>query len=107
MLMAILRRSRKIKHAKRRPQAVTGDFELHYEDVINRNRYALVAVFATGLVLLAVFVPSAVYESMADPDQISVEAENGLIINAQHVEKIKDDITASGNSFVEFKVNHR
>lgn len=102
--MPILKRSRKVKHDKRRPRAVTGDFELHYEDVITRNRYALVALFASGLVLLAVFIPSAVYHSVADTKNTSVEAENGLIVNPEFVTKVEGDVTASENSYIEFRV---
>lgn len=102
--MPILRRSRKIKHEKRRPQAVTGDFELHYEDVISRNRYALVALFASGLVLLAVFVPTAVYHSVADTGRVSVEAEQGLVIHPEYVKKVEGDVTASDNTYIEFQV---
>ena len=106
MLMAIIRRSRKIRHEKHKPEVVTGEFELHYEDVVSRNRYALVAIFASGLVLLAVFVPTAVYHSVAETEQISVEAEQGLIINPEYVTKVEGDITASGNTYIEFKVEN-
>ncbi len=102
--MAILKRSRKLKHDKHKPEVVTGDFELHYEDVITRNRYALVAIFASGLVLLAVFVPTAVYHSVAETDRVSVEAEQGLIINPEYVMKVEGDVTASGNTYLEFRV---
>lgn len=102
--MAILRRGNKNRRDKTKPEVITGDFELHYEDVINRNRYALVAVFASGLVLLAVFVPSAVYYSTADTDRVSVEAESGLITNPQLVTKAGGDATASEGGFIEFKL---
>lgn len=103
--MAILRRTRKVKHEKRRPQAVTGDFELHYEEIVNRNRFALVALFASGLVLLAVFIPSAMYRSVAGPERVSIEAEQGLIINPEYVTRVDGDVTASGNSYMEFRID--
>lgn len=101
--MAILKRGGRVKHIKRRPEAVTGSFELHYEDVVSRNRYALVALFASGLVLLAVFVPTAVYHSVADTGRVSVEAEGGVIIRPEYVTKVEGDVTASGNSYIEFR----
>ena len=103
--MAILKRSRKVRHDKHKPEVVTGDFELHYEDVISRNRYALVALLASGLVLLAVFVPTAVYHSVADTDSISLEAEQGMVINPEYVTKVEGDVTASDNTYIEFRVS--
>lgn len=104
--MAILNRSRaKSRREKHKPEIVTGEFELHYEDVINRNRFALVALATTGLVLLAVLMPKGVYQSTADSEKVSIEAELGLIENPRLVERIKDDITASGNSYIEFKLD--
>ncbi len=102
--MAILRRNNKIKREKHKPEVVTGDFELHFEDVVNRNRYTLVAVFASGLVLLAVFVPTAVYHSMAGSERVSVEAEQGTISNPELVEVVENDMTASGNGYIEFRL---
>lgn len=102
--MAILKRGTKIRREKRRPEAVTGNFELHYEDVVNRNRFTLVALFASGLVLLAVVVPSAVYQSVADTGRVSVEAESGVLINSDLVTKVENDVTASGNSYLEFQL---
>lgn len=102
--MAILRRSGKEKREKHKPEVVTGDFELHFEDIVNRNRFALVAVFASGLVLLAVFVPTAVYHSVADSERVSVEAERGRVNNPGLVEIIDKDMTASGNGYIEFRL---
>lgn len=102
--MAILRRNSKIRREKRRPQVVTGNFELHYEDVINRNRFALVALFASGLVLLAVFIPSAVYHSVADTGRVSIEAESGSLTNPDLVRRVEGDVSASGNSYLEFQL---
>lgn len=102
--MAILKRSGKSRRDIHKPEVVTGEFELHYEDVINKNRYALVALLASGLVLLAAFVPSAVYESMADTDRASIEVESGIITQPQLVDLVEGDPTASEGSFIEFKI---
>ncbi len=100
--MAKLRRGR-AKEEKPKPEVVTGSFELHYEDIISRNRFAIIAVFATALVLLAAFVPGAVYHSVAEPDKASVEIETGTVINPGMVIKVKGDITASDDSYIEFR----
>lgn len=102
-----MKRSGKARREKHKPEVVTGDFELHYEDVINRNRYALVALFASGLVLLAVFIPSAMYHSVADTERIPMEAEQGMIINPTYVTEVDGDPTASGNSYIEFHLTPR
>ncbi len=102
--MAILNRGNKTRRDKHKPAVITGEFELHYEDVINKNRYTLVALFASGLVLLAVFVPSAVYESMAGSERVSIEAESGLIVNPELVTKVQGDASASEGSFIEFSL---
>jgi len=99
-----LRRGYKRRADQHKPEVVTGNFELHYEDVVGRNRFAIVALFASGLVLLALFVPGAVYQSVARPEQLSIEAEQGLIINKNLVKIVEGDITASDNSFIEFKL---
>ena len=45
---------RKNKHQAHvdRPLTVTGNFELHYEEVVRRNRLAIIAFVATGLAAL-------------------------------------------------------
>lgn len=101
--MPKLRRGRRTRE-KHKPEAVTGSFELHYEDVVSRNRYALVAIFATGLLLLAAFIPSAVYHSIAGPDKASIEAESGAVINPDLITHVEDDVTASGDSYIEFRL---
>lgn len=101
--MVKLRRTAKERREKHRAEVVTGDFELHYEDVVHRNRFALVAIFAAALVLLAAFIPAAVYQSIARPNQVTVEVEQGTITNPELVELVKGDITASDNSYIEFK----
>ncbi len=102
--MAILRRTTKPRRDTRKPEVVTGQFELHYEDVIHKSRFALVALFASGLVLLAAFVPSAVYQSTADTEYTSLEVESGIITNPQLVNLIEGDATASDGSYIEFRL---
>lgn len=104
MFMVTMRRGYKRRVEKHKPEVVTGGFELHYEDVVNRNRFALVAVFASALVLLAAFIPNAVYESVAESDQVSVEAENGMVINPELVTRVEGDVTASDNTYIEFRL---
>lgn len=101
----IRRRSRFIRREKPlKPEVITGNFELHYEDVVNRNRYALVALFATGLILAAAFIPRVVNRSLARPDHVSLEAENGTVFNQEQVRIVGGDITASQSSYIEFKL---
>lgn len=103
--MPSLRRGSKSRREdKHKPEIVTGSFELHYEDVVHRNRIAIVVVFASALVLLAAFIPTAVYHSVARPNQVTVEVERGIVINPELVELVKGDITASDNSYLEFKL---
>ncbi len=100
--MPTLRRGYKRRSDKHKAEIVTGDFELHYEDIVNRNRIALVALFSSALILLAAFIPSAINQSVADTDQISVEAEVGKVINPELVKFIDGDITASEDGYIEF-----
>jgi hypothetical protein len=102
--MPTLRRGNKIRREKHKPEAVTGSFELHYEDVVSRNRFALVLVFATSLLVLVAFIPSVVNRSVAGPDKASIEAEAGTIVNPELVTQVENDITASGDSYIEFQV---
>ncbi|MBA2279456.1 hypothetical protein H0V99_03405 [Candidatus Saccharibacteria bacterium] len=102
--MVSLRRGRRVRTEKHKPEIVTGNFELHYEDVIQRNRFVLIALFASGLVLLTAFIPSAVYRSIADTDQVSIEVEKGVIVHPELVNTVSDDVSASGNSYIEFHV---
>ncbi len=101
--MPILRRGYKRREDKHGAQAVTGGFELHYEDVVGRNRLALVALFASALLLVAAFIPKAIDQSIADTDRISAEAEAGQVINPELVKIIKGDLTASEDSYIEFR----
>ncbi len=102
--MPSFRRNRRVRADKDKPEVVTGSFELHYEEVVHRHRVVLIALFTTGLVLVATFIPSAVYHSIADTDKVSIEVEKGLFINSDRIQKIEGDITASDNAYIEFKV---
>jgi hypothetical protein len=85
-----------------RPIVVTGKFDLHYEDVVRRNRFAVIAFILTGLLALAAFVPAAVYRSVADSQRIIIEAENGKFTNPSGIIVIKGDNAAGGNSYIQF-----
>ncbi len=102
--MPSLRRS-KSRPQKHKPEVVTGGFELHYEDVVQRNRYIVIGLFASGLILLAAFIPSAVYQSVAEQDIVSVEAEQGLIINPDYVRLVEGDMNASDDGYIEFRLS--
>jgi hypothetical protein len=102
LLMPRLRRTRRARVEKHKPEVVTGNFELHYEDIVKRNRFAVITIFATGLVLLAIFIPGAVYRSTANTDQVSVEVESGQFINPDLVQKVEGDVTASEDGYKEF-----
>ncbi len=103
--MAILKRAGKNRLEKQKPDIITGDFELHYEDVVSRNRYSLVALLTSGLILLAAFIPNLVHHSAATTEVISIEAESGTIINGDFISSIKNDITASNGSYLEFNIS--
>ncbi len=103
--MPTLRRGYKRRVEKHKQEVVTGAFELHYEDVVNRNRFALIALFASALILVAAFIPRVIDTSIADTDQISVEAEGGTIINPHLVELVSGDMTASEDGYIEFRSN--
>lgn len=101
--MPSLRRGYRRRSEKIKPEIVTGNFEMHYEDVIGKNRFVIIAFFATGLLLLAAFIPNAVYDSVAGSDQVSVEAEAGALVHPELIEIIQGDVSASNNTFIEFK----
>jgi hypothetical protein len=102
--MPSLRRNKQNRREKHKPEVVTGSFELHYEDVVKKNHFAIITVFASALVLFAAFIPGAVYQSIAEPEEVNVEVETGIIINPEYVTKVKGDITASGDGYIEFKL---
>ena len=84
------------------PTIVTGNFELHYEDVIHRHSKLVIALFATGLLSLGVFLPKAADQSSAGMDHVTVEVESGKVSNPTFVSRIGGDISAGGNSYIEF-----
>ena len=92
------------KHQARvdRPVIITGNFDLHYEDVIKHNRYVIIALMSTGLLALAAFIPAAVYQSTADSQRVVVEVENGKITNPAQLTIINGDTAAGGDSYIEF-----
>lgn len=92
----------KLTRKKHQAEIVTGDFELHFEDVVNRNRYSVIAFITGGLLLLTLVVPGAVYYSRADTNNSLIEAENGKIINQESVNTITPEGASEG--YVEFVV---
>lgn len=100
--MAILRRTAKNNKKTHKPELVTGDFELHYEDVINRNRFALVALIAFGLVVLAALTPKVADYSSADSDKLLIDIESGYVSNPHKLNIISNDPEAGGSTFIEF-----
>jgi len=94
----------KLKHVisrYKKPHAtvVTGKFDLHYEDLIKRNRYLLMALTGGTIALLAIVIPVAVYRSLAGTGAASLEAEDGTL-TTQAV--ATTDATASGGQYVTF-----
>lgn len=85
-----------------RPVVVTNNFQLHYEDVVHRHSKLVVVVFAVGLLTLTMFIPKIVHESVADVRYGAVEVESGKVSNPSFVSRIKGDITAGDNSYIEF-----
>ena len=85
-----------------RPIVITGNFDLHYEDVVHRNRFAIIAFVLTGMLAVAAFIPAAVYRSTADSKRIIVEVENGKITNPSKVTVINGDTASGGDGYIEF-----
>lgn len=85
-----------------RPVVITGKFDLHYEDVVRRNRFVIIAFVLTGLLAVAAFIPAAVYESTADSQRIIIEAEKGNVSNPDGLTIIKGDTTAGDNGYIQF-----
>jgi hypothetical protein len=101
---SLRRANKKPRPEKHKPEVVTGNFELHYEDVVQNNRLPVVAIFAVGLVLLAAFIPGAVNRSKAELEHVSVELEQGIIVNPELVTKVEGDVTASEDGYIEFRL---
>ena len=95
---------RRNKHQARvdRSTVITGNFDLHYEDVLRRNRFVVVAFISAGLLAVAAFIPTAVYRSTADSQRVIIEVETGKITNPAEVTIVKGDISAGGDSYIEF-----
>jgi hypothetical protein len=100
--MPSLRRSVRRRTPKNQPEIVTGNFELHYEDVIHRHSKMVVALFATGLIALAVFIPKAVDQSSAGVERVTVEIESGQVSNPTFVSRVGGDISAGNDTYIEF-----
>ncbi len=103
--MATLSRLRqRNKHQRRvdRPNVITGNFDLHYEEVVRRNRFMIVAFLATGLLAVAAFIPVAVYESTADSKRVTVDVENGKISNPSQITVVKGDSETGNDGYIEF-----
>lgn len=96
------RRNKKQQAHVDRPTAITGNFELRYEEVVHQNRFVIIAFVLSGLLAVAAFIPAAVYQSTADSQRIIVEVENGIITNPQQVTIVQGDSTAGGNGYIEF-----
>jgi hypothetical protein len=96
------------KHQARvdRPTVITGNFELHYEDVIRRNRFIIIAFAVTGMLGIAAFIPAAVYRGVADSQRVTVEVESGEITNPAQVTIFKNDPAVGGNGYIEFTVKN-
>ncbi len=97
-----IKRNKKFQAHVDRPNAITGNFELQYEDVVHRNRFAIIAFVLTGMLAVGAFIPAAVYRSTADSKRVIVEVENGIITNPSQITVIKGDIAAGGNGYIEF-----
>lgn len=98
----IIKRGQKHQAHVDRPIVVTGNFTLDYEEVVRRNRMAVIAVFATGLLAFAALVPAAVYRSVADSQRITIEIEAGKITNPSQIMIVNGDVTAGEESYIEF-----
>jgi hypothetical protein len=101
-LKRLRKRSDKYQAHVDRPNVITGNFEMHYEEVVHQNRFVIIAFVLTGLLAVAAFIPSAVYQSTADSQRIVVEVENGKVTNPTQVTIIKNDTAAGGNGYIEF-----
>ena len=97
-----IKRSHKHQDRVDRPVVITGNFELHYEEVIRRNRFVVIALVLSGLLAVAAFIPAAINQSTADSQRVTVEVENGKITNPAQVTIIKNDTAAGGNGYIEF-----
>jgi hypothetical protein len=97
----IARNSKHQAHVDR-PVVITGKFDLHYEDVVQHNRFAIIAFVLVGLLSIAAFVPAAVYRSNADSRRIILDVESGKVTNPDGITIIRGDITAGNEGYVQF-----
>jgi len=75
----------KAQQKKSKLEVVTGDFELHFEEVVNRNRFIVLILVTGSLILLAMLVPGFAYYSQAGVDNTLLEAEGGKVINSENI----------------------
>jgi hypothetical protein len=103
-MSAVSRFKRRNKHQAHvdRPTVITGNFEMHYEEVVHQNRFVIIVFALTGLLAVAAFIPAAVYRSTADSQRVIVEVATGTITNPQKVTVVRGDTTAGGDGYVEF-----
>jgi len=92
-------RRRGEKHQSRvdRPLTITDNFELHYEEVVRHNKFAIIAFLTTGLVAMAAFIPAAVYQSVAGTETVTIESEEAKLSNGA---QLGSDDTAAGGQFI-------
>jgi hypothetical protein len=95
----LLKRRKKKIIPSDRPSAVTGNFELHYEEVVRNNRFAIIAFAVTGLLAITAFIPSAVYQSVAGTNTVTIEAEDTMLEGGV---QISSDTEASDGLFIIF-----
>lgn len=98
----IRRRGQKQQMAVDRPLSVTANFELHYEEVVRNNKFAIIAFLATGLVAVASFIPTAVYQSVAGTETVTIETEDANLTNGA---KVESDPKATGGLYILLKSN--
>jgi hypothetical protein len=103
-MVRLPRIKRNAKHQARvdRPEVITGNFELQYEEVVHRNRFVIIAFALTGILAVAAFIPAAVYQSTADNQRVIVEVENGRVTNPKQVTVVNGDTAAGGDGYIEF-----
>lgn len=101
-LLPKIKRGQKHQAHVDRPVIVTGNFDLHFEEVIHNNRILIIVFIATGLLAVSAFIPNAVYESLAGSQRVTLEVENGKITNPSLITIVKGDTSAGGESYIEF-----
>ncbi len=97
--MSLIKRKNKRQAHVDRPNVVTGNFELHYEEIVRRNRFVVIAFAATALIAVAAFIPTAVYQSVAGSDTVIVEPEEA---NLSGGAAVGTDADAASGRFIQF-----